>query len=458
MILHFLVNDSTIAAYTDCIDQNRIIEMAKNVFLTDVDDFKIYHCSRLVLGKIMLDYNCVVDGKVEVNPIEKKKKFTDDLQAYMKGILGREAAGVIRLQTGFQMQSVSSSNTKKPEETAEKPEGNASEVSGNNESAEEFDYEKRAAMYQPVEPSYTFDRVILPQKVRDKIEESLAIVECEQKVFKEWGLSVIQPNPSSALSFYGPSGTGKTMAAEAIAHKLHKKILKVSYADIESKYHGEGPKMVKAIFVAAEREDAVLFIDESDSLLSKRLTNVTQGSEQAINSMRSQLLICLENFKGIVIFATNLVVNYDQAFLTRLISIEFVKPDKTCREQIWNVHIKGNGINIPLADDVNTSTLAEQYEFCGRDIRKAVISACVSVAMHDGNIVTQADFLKSCEKIKDEEERLANAEDHTKSNGKALTPTQQDILKTAIKSKLASEKEQSMDQLESTETAESDEP
>lgn len=58
-------------------------------------------------------------------------------------------------------------------------------------------------MYKPVEPSYTFDRVILPPIVLEKIEESLAIVECENKVFQEWGLSVVQPNPSSALSFYG---------------------------------------------------------------------------------------------------------------------------------------------------------------------------------------------------------------------------------------------------------------
>lgn len=130
------------------------------------------------------------------------------------------------------------------------------------------------------------------------------------------------------------------MAAEAIAHKLGKKILKVSYADVESKYHGEGPKMVKSIFLAAKNNDAVLFFDEADSLLSKRLTSVSQGSEQAINSMRSQLLICLEEFRGIVIFATNLVINYDQAFLTRLISVEFKNPDVDTRKVIWDVHIK----------------------------------------------------------------------------------------------------------------------
>ncbi len=298
------------------------------------------------------------------------------------------------------------------------------------EEASELDYEKRSKMYVPSEPAYTFDRVILPEMVLEKIEEALNIVQYEEKVFREWGLYAIQPHPSSALSFYGESGTGKTMAAEAIAEKLHKKILKVSYADIESKFHGEGPKMVKAIFLAAQNEDAVLFIDEADSLLSKRLTNVTQGSEQAINSMRSQLLICLEEFHGIVIFATNLVVNYDQAFLTRLISVEFTRPDLECRRKIWEVHIRptnGNALRIPLAEDVNTGELAEKYDFCGREIRKAVISACVNAAMREADQVCQADFLNACEKVKSEEHALASAKDHTLSNKAADQRQKQDL-------------------------------
>lgn len=201
--------------------------------------------------------------------------------------------------------------------------------------SEEFDYDKLSENYHAEEPHYTFEQVILPDKLKEEIEEAVATIQVESKVFDEWGLRTIIPNASSALSFYGPPGTGKSMAAEAIAQKLNKKILRATYADIESKFHGEGPKMVKAIFRAAERDKAVLFLDESDSLLSKRLTNVTDGSAQAINSMRSQLLICLEQFRGIVIFATNLVVNYDKAFLSRLISIEFQTPDSKARYAIW---------------------------------------------------------------------------------------------------------------------------
>lgn len=314
--------------------------------------------------------------------------------------------------------------------------GNKAVQSENTNTNEEFDYEQKSKQYIPVEPAYSFNRVILPHDVLEKIEEAISILECESKVFDEWGLYEIQPHPSTSLSFYGPSGTGKTMAAEAIAHKLGKKILKVSYADVESKYHGEGPKMVKAIFLAAENNDAVLFFDEADSLLSKRLTNVSQGSEQAINSMRSQLLICLEEFRGIVIFATNLVVNYDQAFLTRLISVEFKNPDSETRKTIWDVHVrplndgKEHKLNIPLAYDVDTQELANNYDFAGREIRNAVVSACVSVAMEKRDVVSQADFVKACDKIAEEKRALAQAQDHTKSA---------DIIKKAIQERLKKE-------------------
>lgn len=300
----------------------------------------------------------------------------------------------------------------------------------------ELDYEKRAKQYVPVNPSYSFDRVILPEEIIEKLEEALSILKYEKKVFDKWGLYEIQPRPSSSLSFFGPSGTGKTMAAEAIADKLGKKILKVSYADVESKYHGEGPKMVKAIFLAAEKEDAVLFFDEADSLLSKRLTNVSQGSEQAINSMRSQLLICLEEFRGIVVFATNLVVNYDSAFLTRLINIEFKKPDLDTRKKIWDVHIRpandgrAHRLNIPLADDVDTSILADRYDFSGREIRNAVISACISAAMHERDIVSMDDFVKACDKLSEEKKSVANASDYTVSD------ESKEVLKNAVLSKM----------------------
>ena len=290
-----------------------------------------------------------------------------------------------------------------------------------NDEASEFDYEKLSLNYHAEDPHYSFEQVILPEETRSKILEAVATIQVEEKVFDEWGLRSIIPYAVSAMSFYGAPGTGKTMAAEAVAKMLGKKIIRAAYADIESKYHGEGPKMVKAIFLAAEREDAVLFLDESDSLLSKRLTDVRSGSEQAINSMRSQLLISLERFRGIVIFATNLVVNYDRAFLSRLISIEFPQPDFEARRAIWERHLRGEGLRIPLSGDVNVDELAGKYDnFCGREIKNAVKDACVTCAMKGQEIISQSDLVRASEKVKTETEKVQNASDHTQSTLKEL--------------------------------------
>lgn len=162
-------------------------------------------------------------------------------------------------------------------------------------------------------------------------------------------------------------------------------------------YHGEGPKNLEAIFLAAERDNALLFIDEADSLLSKRLTNVTQGSEQAINSMRSQLLICLERFRGVVIFCTNLVENYDKAFETRVHHVHFLMPDFACRREIWKRHLPAK---MPLAADIYPERLAQVEDVCGRDIKNAVIDAAMRVARKGKLSVELGDLLDSINRIK----------------------------------------------------------
>lgn len=323
---------------------------------------------------------------------------------------------------------------------------NGSKSTNRPESAEEFDYKKRAEQYIAEEPKFTFERLIIPESTRIKIEEALAVLQYKKKLFDEWALSVIM-SPSVLINFYGASGTGKTMAAEAIADKLGKKIIRATYADIESKYHGEGPKMLKAIFFAAEKQDAVLFIDEADSMLSARLQNVSQGSEQAINSMRSQLLISLESYNGIVIFATNLIENYDSAFLTRLMCIEFKRPDAEERKQIWSVHLfpvkdrdNVRQLNIPLDNNVDIDILAEKYDLCGRDIRGAVKTACINAVINGCKWVSQAHLEYACEKTIDELQALENAKnkgwDSREAEPKPLSPKEQDEYETKLAKKI----------------------
>ena len=258
--------------------------------------------------------------------------------------------------------------------------------------------EVRALQYKAQQPLFTFDQLVVPDALMEDLLSAVEVMRVEHKVFDEWGLRAIQPFPHSALNFHGPPGTGKTLAAHAIAHTLKRSILVASYAEIESKFHGEGPKNVKAIFHAAEREQAILFIDEADSLLSKRLTEVTQGSEQAINSMRSQLFICLQEFRGVVIFATNLVENYDKAFETRVRYLHFPLPDEQCRREIWRRHLVPQ---LPLAENVSPDQLAAYADdICGRDIRNAVIDAAVRVARYRKDHVELCDLIEAVDRIK----------------------------------------------------------
>ena len=241
------------------------------------------------------------------------------------------------------------------------------------------------------------ERLVVDEELREELESAIALIKLEGKVFDGWGLRKIEPFPRTAMNFHGFPGTGKSLGAHAIAHALDKLIIVASYAQIESKFLGDAPKNVEAIFQAAEKYNAVLFIDEADSLLSKRMNNVSQGSERAANSLTSQLLICLEKFRGVVIFATNLVENYDHAFETRVRHIHFPLPNEKAREQIWTKHLVSE---LPLADDVSVEELGKIENVCGRDIKNAVIDATIRTARQGKEKVELAYFFEAIERIK----------------------------------------------------------
>lgn len=257
--------------------------------------------------------------------------------------------------------------------------------------------EERENQYLATNPDFSFSRLVLNDKTKGELERGVRLFEFHDLIFNKWGLKANSPHPVVALNFFGPPGTGKTLAAHAMADYLKKKIIIASYAQIESMYHGEGPKNVEAIFKAAEKQDAILFIDEADSLLSSRLTNVRQGSENAINSMRSQILICLERFSGIVIFATNLVSNYDRAFESRVRSIEFALPDEACRQRLWLMHLPPT---FPVSKNVSVEELARIDDVCGREIRNAVQNVAEKMAVEGLPEATLEMFKDAVENIK----------------------------------------------------------
>ena len=178
------------------------------------------------------------------------------------------------------------------------------------------------------------------------------------------------------LNFYGKAGTGKSMTAEAVAKALGKKVYHINYSELESKYVGETPKNIRKAFECAARDDAVLIFDEADSFLGKRLTSVTQSADYGVNITRSVLLMELEKFAGVVVFTTNLISNYDEAFKRRiLLSVYFEMPDGQAREEIWKLHL---GAKMPLHSEVTAESLAGRYEgISGADIKDMVFYAAL---------------------------------------------------------------------------------
>ena len=232
-------------------------------------------------------------------------------------------------------------------------------------------------MIESYEPRFALEQVALNEKVKEQIQTAIAAVRYKTKMTEEWGMSeYFSGNRAVILNFYGKAGTGKSMTAEAVAKALNKKVYHINYSELESKYVGETPKNIRRAFECATRDDAVLIFDEADSFLGKRLSSVTQSADYGVNITRSVLLMELEKFSGVVVFTTNLISNYDEAFKRRiLLSVYFDMPDEKARLQIWKLHLSDK---MPLADDVTAESLAGRYDkVSGADIKDMVFYAAL---------------------------------------------------------------------------------
>jgi SpoVK/Ycf46/Vps4 family AAA+-type ATPase len=300
----------------------------------------------------------------------------------------------------------------------------------------------------PVEPVFSFDQMILTEDVKNEVLDALKSIECQDLIYNVWGFGEIDPTPKCVVNMYGEAGTGKTMCAHAMAKHLGKKILLLNYADIESKYVGDAPKNLKKAFDVAKATDAVMFFDEADSFLGKRIQNVSHGSDQALNSLRSQMLILLEDHKGVVLFATNLVTNFDKAFQSRMLkSIKFELPNEEARALI----IKGKipprlpvverfAEGQPFSDEVYLEASKLIEGFSGREIRNAVLDLLLKKAQPDGNVLfSEEDVLDAFRKKKEEKDRLENERMLIKKE-KIMNKLMEDSLEEKAKEELESEK------------------
>ena len=186
------------------------------------------------------------------------------------------------------------------------------------------------------EPTYTWDDIVLPADELRQLHAVAAHISHRGTVYSDWGFDD-RFNLGTGLNvlFSGPSGTGKTMAAEILANEAGLDLFKIDLASVVSKYIGETEKHLKRIFDEAEHSDALLFFDEADALFGER-SEVSDSHDRYANVEVSYLLQRMEEHDGTVIMTTNLEENIDDAFRRRINrTVEFPRPDQASRYAIW---------------------------------------------------------------------------------------------------------------------------
>jgi SpoVK/Ycf46/Vps4 family AAA+-type ATPase len=181
--------------------------------------------------------------------------------------------------------------------------------------------------------------------------------------------------------FVGGSGTGKSMAAEVLASEQHVDLYRVDLASLTSKWLGETEKNLGRVFADAERANCLLFFDEADAMFGQR-GEVKEARDRWANLEVNYLLQRIEDYSGVVILATNLRQNIDDAFQRRIhVVVEFPMPDAQSRRAIW-------GRLMPAAPhaqvaDADVDELAQRFDLTGGSIRNVVLDACYR-ALEDG--------------------------------------------------------------------------
>ena len=195
---------------------------------------------------------------------------------------------------------------------------------------------KLDSLAQRITSTLGWDELILPDTQKQILRDIVSHARQRFQVYETWGFS----NKSSigqgiSALFYGPSGTGKTMAAGVIAHELQLDLYRIDLSQVVNKYIGETEKNLARVFDAAEDSGAILLFDEADSLFAKR-TEVKNSYDRNANMETSYLLQRMESYSGIAVLTTNLKKEMDTAFMRRIrFAIQFPFPDSCTREQIW---------------------------------------------------------------------------------------------------------------------------
>ena len=244
------------------------------------------------------------------------------------------------------------------------------------------------ALAQRIEPKATWDQFVLPEAELTLLHQIAHQVAKRSTVYETWGFAdrMSRGLGISAL-FTGPSGTGKTMAAEVIANDLRLSLYRIDLSAVVSKYIGETEKNLRHLFDAAEEGGALLFFDECDALFGKR-SEVKDSHDRYANIEINYLLQRMESYRGLAILATNMRSALDEAFVRRLrFIVPFPFPGPPERRAIWERVFPEHAPTAPLDLDRLAGFAAT-----GGMIHSIALNAAFAAA-HSGNPVTMRTVL-----------------------------------------------------------------
>lgn len=235
-----------------------------------------------------------------------------------------------------------------------------------------------------IEPAVGWDDLVLPASALTALHEISTRARYREQVLGDWRM---RPGGGRghgvAALFAGDSGTGKTMSAEVVARDLGLELYIVDLATVVDKYIGETEKNLERIFAGAAGVNAVLLFDEADAVFGRR-SEVKDAHDRYANIESAYLLQRMETFDGLVILATNLRANIDDAFVRRLdVVVDFPLPDAEQRAALWD---RSLGRRVPRSDDIDLTFCAEAFELAGGAIRSAAVTAAY-LAADDGGAI-----------------------------------------------------------------------
>lgn len=230
--------------------------------------------------------------------------------------------------------------------------------------------------------------LVLPPNVMEEVEEIKAWIVHRHTLLHDWELGR-QIKPGFRSLFYGPPGTGKTLTASLLGKSTGLDVYRIDLSLVVSKYIGETEKNLAKVFDQAERNDWILFFDEADALFGKR-TQTANAHDRYANQEVAYLLQRIEEFSGVVILASNLKGNLDEAFARRFQSmIYFPMPGPDERAELWRLAFSQQS---RLEPGVDLAHLAEEFEISGGGIVNVLRSSSLATLRHGRSLIRMEDI------------------------------------------------------------------